>query len=52
MNAADIVLVIVIGAALAAAVTYLVRRKKSGTGCCGDCSRCSPNECRNKKSRS
>ena len=41
MNGIDIVLLLLIGAALAGAVLHIVRRRKQGKGCCGDCASCS-----------
>ena len=40
MNAVDIILTIVIAIALCGAVWLTVYRKKSGKGCCGNCSEC------------
>ncbi|MCF0229364.1 MAG: FeoB-associated Cys-rich membrane protein [Parasporobacterium sp.] len=46
MNAIDIIILILILAAVSGAVLILIHRKKNGTGCCGtgcpgNCSRCS-----------
>ncbi|WP_155267212.1 FeoB-associated Cys-rich membrane protein [Ruminococcus flavefaciens] len=39
MNIADIVILAVIGLAVALAVRYIVKSSKNG-GCCGDCGSC------------
>ncbi len=38
MKPLDIVILLAVGASLAAALIHLFRRRK--TGCCGDCARC------------
>lgn len=40
MNMADIILVILIGIAVFFALRTSLRRRKNGSTCCGDCSRC------------
>ena len=40
MNAADVLVIILIAAALALAVGLSVRRKKRGSSCCGECANC------------
>ena len=42
MNAADIILIVLICAAFCAAVIKCVKRKKDG-GCCGECGCCGKN---------
>ena len=40
MNAVDIILLAVIGAALVGAILLWRYKKKHGGGCCGDCCQC------------
>ena len=40
MSPADIVLTVVIIAVLVLAVIGIVKRKKNGSSCCGDCAKC------------
>ena len=40
MNLGDLAVLLAVAGAVAAAVASLVRRKKKGNSCCGDCSRC------------
>ena len=40
MNFADIILLIIIGIAVFFALRTSLRRRKKGSACCGDCSRC------------
>ncbi|MBO4877810.1 MAG: FeoB-associated Cys-rich membrane protein [Ruminococcus sp.] len=40
MNVIDILLIIVIAAAVLFAVRHIVKDRKNGAVCCGDCSRC------------
>ena len=40
MNALDIILIIIIAAALIFAVLHIIKSRKHGRPCCGDCSRC------------
>ncbi len=46
MNGIDIVLLLLIAAALALAVRHIIRRRRQGKGCCGDCASCSGCACR------
>ena len=50
MNAVDIILTVVIATAFIGAVVSCIRRKKSGKGCCGDCSQCGSALCGGDKS--
>ena len=46
MNAFDIILIIVIAAALAAAIHRVIKNRRQGklcSGCCGECSSCMAN---------
>ncbi len=43
MNAADIVLILLIAAAVIGAVVHIVRRKRQGKGCGCGCAGCSGN---------
>ena len=40
MNPVDIILIIGLAGILVLAVIIAVRRKKNGSSCCGDCSKC------------
>ena len=40
MNAIDIILIILIAAALIFAVLHIIKSRKHGRSCCGDCCRC------------
>ncbi|HOO05096.1 MAG TPA: FeoB-associated Cys-rich membrane protein [Ruminococcus sp.] len=41
MKAVDVILLIIVCAALSLAVVSVIRQKKSGNGCCGSCQGCS-----------
>ena len=41
MSMLDIVLTVLIGAALVAAVVVMIRSKRKGNSCCGGCGMCS-----------
>ena len=45
MNLADVILILAIGAAAAAAVRSIVSGKRRGS-CCGDCSSCRSGNCK------
>ncbi|MBR6924501.1 MAG: FeoB-associated Cys-rich membrane protein [Oscillospiraceae bacterium] len=40
MRPVDIVLIAIIAAVIAGAVLLAVKRKKSGSSCCGNCEKC------------
>ena len=40
MNQWDIMIILILAAGVFAAVFFLVKRKKSGRSCCGDCAAC------------
>ena len=40
MNFVDIILVILIAALVTLAVFFMIRSRKKGKSCCGNCSRC------------
>ena len=40
MRPVDFILIAVLAAVLAGAVILAVRRKKNGSSCCGDCTKC------------
>lgn len=40
MNRYDIVLIAIIAVCVLAAVLFMIRRKKNGGGCCGNCGSC------------
>ncbi|MBO6303365.1 MAG: FeoB-associated Cys-rich membrane protein [Ruminiclostridium sp.] len=47
MNLVDIILIVLIAAAVAGALFVMIRDKKKGKGCCGNCSCCGGSgECR------
>ncbi|MBQ8983189.1 MAG: FeoB-associated Cys-rich membrane protein [Lachnospiraceae bacterium] len=41
MNTVDIILIILIAAAVITAIAFMIRNKKKGKGCCNACSKCS-----------
>lgn len=45
MGIGDYILLVLIGAALGLAVAHMIKKKKSGGGCCGNCSACSCCNC-------
>ena len=46
MNTVDIILIVLIAAAVIAAVVFRIRSAKRGKTCCGDCSQCCSQKCR------
>ena len=41
MNVPDIVILVILAAAVIAAVAFTIRNKKKGRSCCGNCAECS-----------
>lgn len=43
MKIVDLVIIAIIAAAVVLAVRNMIKRKKNGSGCCGNCSSCAQN---------
>lgn len=41
MNGADILVIILVAALVAGAAAAMIRNRRKGKDCCGDCSKCS-----------
>jgi len=49
MNGLEVILTVVIAAAVIGVIALMIRNKKKGKGCCSGCSGCSVSNCPHRK---